>query len=177
MFYVLILVRLINKLKMKALLLVVRSWQELLRRLQSIQPSRDISRDALLADYSRNRGYLDRGCYYCVPSRHRRANSESRPPRSGWYRRLLLHSRINHCDGCTHGRPVPDMTYNVFGGMLNLTQSINPWEAPSRQGASTNCQFFYHAVLMSMRWANVWCRPRRRRFGPLTMVVCLFLAL
>jgi len=62
-----------------------RYWlhvQELLRRIQTTQPSRDVSRDALLADYSRNRAYLDRGCYWVVPQaetgRRRHSNSEPR---------------------------------------------------------------------------------------------------
>jgi len=31
-----------------------------------------------------------------------------------------------HCSVKVRSFPVPDMTYNVFGGTLSLTQSINP---------------------------------------------------
>ena len=45
-------------------------------------------------------------------------------------------SRINHCAGCTMGRPPPP-------------------------GAPDQLPIFYHVVLTCKRSGNVWCRPRR----------------
>jgi len=50
---------------------------------------------------------------------------------------LVSFSALTLLFGHTTCKIVPDMTYNVFGGTLNLAQSINPERLARRQAASS----------------------------------------
>jgi len=59
----------------------------------------------------------------------------------GWSLGPLLPSVLLHCwlGHFTRKKPVPDMTYNVFSGTLNPTQSVSqPWNKKTRSSSSSN---------------------------------------
>jgi len=80
-------------------------------------------------------------------------------------RSVLWHCWLGHL---TRKKPAPDMTYNVFGGTLNLTQSINQ----SLQFQSTTC---HSSPLPMTPLYYLWFQPITCNSSPLPMTPLYYL--
>ena len=62
---------------------------------------------------------------------------------------VLWHCWLGHL---TREKPVPDMTYNVFGGTLSLTQSTNSWKFHHKCNLSASGSRRYRKWKTSTLW-------------------------